>query len=411
MKIHLGYPLKAVLFGFSLLAVVPTASAVNLLDFIPDDEESALLTTGLDSDRYLADAIANGDGEIILPRGTLRFHQTVHVKPRIHLIGQGGGQEGTKVTKLIFAPDTTGFVIHRSNTGAKGIEAPGGAADGSIIEGVHIQGSGNVGDGIWLRARATIRQTTIDGFGGNCVKIYAAAVTTDPFAMGNANNWIIDSVRLTRCKNGLSIDGPDVNAGTSTAVDASHNREYGILDSSFLGNTHIGSHAEANGLGPYKTDDPNARIVFVGCYSEGGQPPASLVRPTLVLGGLHGAGITGTAQIIGQGEQTGFAISSQIPSGRATSVLNSIYPDVPLNLGVSGDHPTGWQFPMWNENLKLWDMRWARLDGKSVLQFTTGLTPLRDEAGNLIGAGEIILPRGFWVLSNTVPGRYRKVMP
>jgi hypothetical protein len=224
---------------------------------------------------------------------------------------------------------------------------------------------------------------------------------------------MLNTVRLTNCLNGLFVDGADVNAGIGIGVSVSANKAYGILDSSFLGNTYIGAHSSANAFGSYKTDNANARNVFVGAYSEEGQPASSFVKPTLIIGGLHGAGITGSAQVIGANAQSGFVISTRNSSGRTIRASHSMKANVPVNLSVSGDHPAGWQFPMWNETQKVWDVRYARLNATSVMKLTTNLSAgtFFDEEGNSIPAGEMILPRGFWVPSPTVPGRYRKVMP
>ena len=46
--------------------------------------------------------------------------------------------------------------------------------------------------------------------------------------------------------------------------------------------------------GAYCTTNANARNLFSGCYSEGGQGPSQFVHPTIILGGLHGSGIKGT---------------------------------------------------------------------------------------------------------------------
>jgi hypothetical protein len=47
--------------------------------------------------------------------------------------------------------------------------------------------------------------------------------------------------------------------------------------------------------GAFKTDNPNAANLFVGCYSEGDSNPSQMVDPSKVLGGLHGAGLIGVA--------------------------------------------------------------------------------------------------------------------
>jgi hypothetical protein len=278
------------------------AQAVDLLDYIPDSEELLLATTGVQADQYLADAIAAGDGRVVLPRGRLNFADTIHLKRSVHLLGEGGK---ASITRMVFAANKNGIVIHRCDTDFQNgnfvvvrcdMNMRG---DNSIIEGVEVIGSGTVGHGIWMKARATLQDVSVAGFGGNCVHINASSGTSSPLDKGNANNWRVDAVRLAHCKNGLSIGGTDVNAGLSIGVDASFNDEYGIYDRSFLGNTHIAPHAAANGRGPYKTTNQNAHNVFIGAYSEGDQPASDFVKPTLVLGGLHGAGITGSAQVIG----------------------------------------------------------------------------------------------------------------
>jgi hypothetical protein len=44
--------------------------------------------------------------------------------------------------------------------------------------------------------------------------------------------------------------------------------------------------------GPYCTDDLNSRSVFIGCYAEGAQPPSQISQCSMVIGGLHGPGVT-----------------------------------------------------------------------------------------------------------------------
>ncbi|MFL6845158.1 MAG: hypothetical protein ACJ8ER_09790 [Allosphingosinicella sp.] len=44
--------------------------------------------------------------------------------------------------------------------------------------------------------------------------------------------------------------------------------------------------------GPYCTEDLNAASVFIGCYAEGAQPPSQISQRSMVIGGLHGPGVT-----------------------------------------------------------------------------------------------------------------------
>src|SRR5262245_21488147 len=154
------------------IMALPVRAAVNLLDYIPDAEEPLLTTTGVNADQYLADALAaQGDGIYYFPKGRLNFNQTIHVKHRVHFIGEGGGMQGDEVTRLVFASGISGIVFHGLETGPNGRQEPTTSASGSIIEGIHLQGSGTTGHGIWLRSRATIRDTSVDGFGENCINI------------------------------------------------------------------------------------------------------------------------------------------------------------------------------------------------------------------------------------------------
>lgn len=116
------------------------------------------------------------------------------------------------------------------------------------------------------------------------------------YAVGtNANNWFLDHVRTaSNDGHGVYVQGGDSNAGIALGVDASSNGGWGIWDYSFLGNTYVGCHTTANTLGPYKSNGLNARNLFLGCYSESGQPASSIDAPATVVGGIHAATVTGT---------------------------------------------------------------------------------------------------------------------
>ena len=122
----------------------------------------------------------------------------------------------------------------------------------------------------------------------------ATALATDPNLTGNANNFRIESCVVTfNGKNGIFAAGGDVNAGLVTGVSATNNGGWGIYDGSFLGNTYVGCHTESNKLGAYKSDSPDARNMFLGCYSEADQSHSNLTFPAMMVGGLHGAPLTG----------------------------------------------------------------------------------------------------------------------
>lgn len=285
--------------------------SVSILDYIPIAEHAAIKAGTSTYDCYPAimnaiNSVTYGTGfyisgpAVYFPSGVYRVSQTIQLKRSVHLWGDGSGLPSTSTATLLFGAGVTGFIIHRFNTIGAGIESPPTTAgDASIISGLRLIGTAGAADafgghGIWLRARAIVRDIYVQGFVGKGIQVVATA-GGGPSVEGNANNFVIDVGRVQNCgSDGLFIDGADVNAGIVTALDCSSNAGWGIYDSSFLGNTFVGCHVDGNTLGSYKTDDPNARSVFVGCYSEGGWPASSIVFPSIVLGGLHGAGFIGS---------------------------------------------------------------------------------------------------------------------
>jgi hypothetical protein len=97
----------------------------------------------------------------------------------------------------------------------------------------------------------------------------------------------------------MYVDGDSSNAGVITGCSAAGNSGWGFYDSSFLGNTYVGCHTEDNLGGAYKSDNLNARNVFLGCYSESGQPASDIIPPSIIIGGLHAASISdGTKGVV-----------------------------------------------------------------------------------------------------------------
>lgn len=285
-------------------------SDIQLEWFIPDAQLSGIRTgaTVYDCSTALTSAIAaqsfvglgvallTGGPKIHAGVGKFHYESSQHWKKRVHLVGVGAAQAGGWTTQFDIKAGTHGIVIHKENTDATGTVAATTGADGSIIEGIVFYGNDGAvsAHGVWMRARATVRDCMFSHFKGNGINIVASA-GAGGFIEGNANNFQVSNCRFEGMGGwGMFIDGADANAGTTMGCDFSLNTAGGLFDSSFLGNTHIGLHGGDN-LGPvYKTDSANARNLFIGCYSEGGQPAAQFVLPTMVLGGIHGAGITGT---------------------------------------------------------------------------------------------------------------------
>jgi hypothetical protein len=441
----------------------PVRGVVSILDFGADP------TGVVACDAALANAIAStsvGSGwyvagpRVIFPPGIYRFDAAIQLKRTVILEGSSAGLAGGQPTRFVFPSDSRGLIVHRYNTIGEGVEStPTTAADGTIIQGINFVGSGTdaTKDGIWLRARAIMRDCVISGFGGHGIKI-AAAAGGAPDIEGNANNWRIDNVRCTgNGEWGLFVDGPDVNAGTCISLDTSSNGSGGIWDSSFLGNTYIGCHTATNGSqvsgknttrnrtsivwfdemryyaapgateqqlidtqpgsnsavwspdvgraaasathplwvagqavgryfvsDQYRTDNPNARNLFLGCYEEGGYSRSTFALPTMIVGGMLGA-VGGFVGGLGfQSNLTGATCS--VPFQTPTAVIG-FGQSINAGNGLQYWDTQGlfsWTFGKENGR---WAYKWANLGGSGFISFyDRGATPANGYARDLSAA-------------------------
>jgi hypothetical protein len=241
------------------------------------------------------------------------------LKEIVTLFSDTGFQVGKSKAVIKFADNTCGIVVHRSDTNCddygysqiKEALPTSGGADGSIIRGLSlIRGNGadtNI-DGlthcIRLRARASVENCYISGFAGDGLHIYATSSTSDNELYGNANNWGSRDCRITNCRDGVFVDGADVNVGNSYHLDCSSNQRYGIYDSSFLGCTWVGCHCNGNAVLDILHDNANAPSVFVGQYVESGGA-CNIVRPARVIGGQF-SGVTMSGNYYSDTKMPGF---------------------------------------------------------------------------------------------------------
>lgn len=384
---------------------------LSILDFIPHSEHQKIYegSSNYDCHPALIEAISQikvGSGwyvsgpAIYFPPGRYFFSKGFHVKNRVKLYGDGSGLPSGDQATIVFADGEPGFVFHRYDTDENGTqETPTTSADGSIIEGLSIHGSGVNPDahGIRMRGKIAVRGVQVRGFGGNGIHV-VADVNPGP-NHGNANCFEIDVARITNCKgHGLYIDGGDANAGNVKALDVTENGGWGIYDSSFLGNTFIGCHAAGNGLGPYKTDNPNARSLFLGCYSEGGQNPSEIQFPSMVIGGLHGAGVKGTGVFALDGgfdklKSNNGAGNPQIGIGTGAAISG----DKSAVLSLSDPANEYWPIVLkWGAGR--WRWLWANLDGGEILSFfTRSATKANGYQRDMSSSnGGIGLPKGYY---------------
>lgn len=374
-----------------------------LNDAVPAGERQAIIDGASNFDCYpLLDTLVGfGSTErspIHFQFGTYRFLQTINLKRNVRMSGDGVGLRGVSHTVFKFPTGSDGLIVNRHNTLGKGLvpSSPpyiSGAADGSIISGITFDGgskASGAGIGIRMRARASIRDCQVMRFGQDGVAV-VASWNGDEQTLGNANLWDIQtSAFFNNGRHGLYVDGADANAGMSMMIDVSSNGGWGIYDSSFLGNTHVVSHAADNELGSYHADDPNARVLFVGAYAE--QDNAADVRfPSAMFGGPKGANV-GNSQDIGEGRQTPFDMPVEY-SGRKI-MLSYGRSGKPLMMVADGDHPVGWGWE-WHENIKSWVLSHANLGARRAYALTTNLTgkPVADGgAGHVMMDGSPVQP-------------------
>ena len=245
----------------------------------------------------LGDGPYVGGPRLSIPPGSYFLSGPLDLKRAVILEGDSTGRGGAQTSVLLFAENSHGIIIERAGTiaGERSESRPTGAADGTIIRNLAIQSrGGSKGHGIWAKARFTAQEVMILAFGDDGYHIHAAAGASGAIA-GNANCFQIIGGRVERCKgSGVSISGPDANAGLIQNVDCSHNGGWGFWDNSFLGNTYVACHAAENRQGAYFSGGESARNVYVGCYSESGQPPSNIKSPALVVGGLLASGVEGS---------------------------------------------------------------------------------------------------------------------
>lgn len=292
------------------IAVGPPLPDVSIRDFGAMGDGRADDTEALE--RALAslrEAHAGGGadgprgGRLRIPAGVYRMTRTIEIDQGTYILeGEGVGMAGGAASILRFPPGVIGLRTQRFNTRGDGaaLSKRDGGGDGSIVRQLALVGGGGPpsGIGILARSRCLIENVIVSGFGGHGILIRASGGSGGA-TEGNANNWQVNTVRLSgNGGSGLRVEGADANAGLGSAIDASLNKGWGIDDASFLGNTYVACHCEGNGAGAYRSSGRNARSQLLGCYSESGQPTSQLTHPAIVWGGLHGAGIAGTAVVL-----------------------------------------------------------------------------------------------------------------
>lgn len=167
----------------------------------------------------------------------------------------GAGIGDNTSTTLKFPSGTTGIrVQNEQSSGATTKDASTHSSGGdSIIRNLCLVGSFTTTEaeahGIQLRRRATLESITIKNFEGDGVYISAdlgaASGATPPY--GNNSCGYLTRIGINNCRNGIVFDGPDSNANSVFGCNIIACRQWGIFDSSVLGNSYHGGQLDANG--------------------------------------------------------------------------------------------------------------------------------------------------------------------
>lgn len=325
-------------------------AGTSTLDYAPILEAAAASVSVNIADFGSAGFYA-GTNRVCFGAGKYNFSRTVNLKTTVDIGGTGASGNGGfgAGTRLNWTTNTTGIIVNSSLTFGSTTVSPGtGSATGSVIHDLAMtgpqSGSGDTNYGVWLRAKATLRNLLIYGFSGNQINIVATAGSGGA-TEGNDNGFLIDTVTLNgfpSAVNGVYIAGADTNAGSTRNVNCDYFKSWCIDDASFLGDTHVAPEANEVGLasyvnysgtsyiahptttttllgsttpgtdgtvwvatdagshptwvsspagtyypgGSYASTDLNARSVWIGAYAEGGYAPSCAGQQSLVLGGI-----------------------------------------------------------------------------------------------------------------------------
>ncbi len=442
------------------LAVLPTDDgALNFRAFAPaangraDDHAKLMLAI---------EALPAG-GTLFFPDGTYFIGKTVFFKKVVHLKGTRSGLSDGASAVLAFPANTTGLKFERHNTYDGKVETtPSGASDGSIVEGLWIRGTLGVDKtkhGIHAVCRILIRNCKVSGFSGDGVHIYGASdqcgIGGHQAICGNANLvQIYTSQALGNGGNGFYLRGYDGNAGYCYGLDAAGNGRWGIVDLSFLGNTHIGHHVATNGVAVSAAGNPaghssfvhvagihysthpdateqqlvdtqpgsnpaiwvatgaggahsniptwlpgqpvgtyfvggsfyvrgnNARNVLLGCYTEGGAGGSFIEGPSIVEGGMHGAGFIAGGAVSGRAGDRLELRSVTVGQNGITTALPGQQPHAALQWGHTEDSAWPWALTYSNGN---WAFQNGGLSARVAAYITSVATTLTFGTSAAIG--------------------------
>ncbi len=205
--------------------------------------------------------LSQGAPGLFIPAGDYFLGTTtLDISTLVTLEGEGSGTSGGPVSRLRWAANTPGIRLQAYNTSSAGTvdTQTHFSAAGSTIRNLWLEGgfvdcaSTPEGGhhGVQARVRFTMTDCMIQKFQGHGLYVVASAGSGGS-SEGNANGFHVARCGFYYNRSGIYLTGSDVNAGTLQGCDLSENREWGLLDGSFLGNQHFGHHSSNNGFGNF----------------------------------------------------------------------------------------------------------------------------------------------------------------
>lgn len=343
-------------------------------DGVTDDSAAFVAALADLKARALGAGFYKASPKLFVPAGKYFLGTTtLDITHTLIIEGEASGFDGAAYTsQLIWAANTTGIRIQRYDTsGATAVDNvnthTGG--DGTVIRSIALKGAFTATEGeyhgVHAKARCKLDGVRIENFQGDGLYANASAGVGAP-GEGNANTACVMNCSFSANRNGMYVQGADVNIWTIVGLDAGNNRRYGVCDISFLGNSYFGVHSHDNGLtgysgpydsfvtylakrycarkggtwsnapsgttadtadwyyvdaggapawsavgvyrdgGGYRSDGGgNANNLFSGCYFEGGQGYAQIDAPALVSGGSMRPAVRGVGVVYGSSSRGG----------------------------------------------------------------------------------------------------------
>lgn len=106
--------------------------------------------------------------------------------------------------------------------------------------------------------------------------------------------------------------------------------------------------------GAFRTDNNNARNIFVGCYSEPGEGPAQIVRPSQVIGGHQLAGVKGSGAYLRMSSTGGAFVADAFkvePTSRFAAQLGELASPTALLFADDTAAPNSWRLRLKDNDL------------------------------------------------------------